>query len=195
MNLLGNCQRGHLFILSAPSGAGKTTLAEKLTSEFPESVIRVVTCTTRAPRGEEKEGIDYYFLSDDDFSEKLEEEAFLEYADVFSHKYGTLASEVERIRSAGKHAVLVIDTQGAMKVRMKTSAVLIFIAPPSLEELEKRLEGRQTDTKEAIEERLSWSAGEMEMSAEYDYMIINDDLETAYQTLRSIVIAEEHANH
>jgi len=195
MNLLGNGDRGLLFILSAPSGTGKTTLAKKLVDEFPEAVERTITCTTRAPRGEEKEGVDYYFLSEGDFAEKRSDDAFLEYAEVFSHSYGTLKEEVERIRSGGKHALLVIDTQGALKVRMQTDAILIFISPPSLEELKKRLEGRHTDTEEVIEERLSWSEKEMEMSAEYDYMVINDDLEIAYQTLRSILIAEEHANH
>jgi guanylate kinase len=195
MKLLGNVEKGLLFVISAPSGTGKSTLADMLIKEFPEAVERAVTCTTRNPRGAEKEGVDYYFLSDDEYENKLVDDDFLENADVFSNRYGTLASEVDRIRSSGKHAVLVIDTQGALKVRMKTNAILIFVSPPSTQELEKRLEGRQTDTEESISERLSWSTGEMEKSAEYDYLVINDDLQVAYQTLRSIVIAEEHANH
>jgi len=188
--LLGNKKPGILFIVSAPAGTGKTTLVKKLEKEF-SCVVRNITCTTREPREEEKNGKDYYFLSKEEFEKKIEKGDFLEYAKVFDNYYGSSKKFVEEETQAGKHVILVIDTQGALKIKEQNKGIYIFITPPSLEELQKRLEKRSSESKESIEKRLKWAKEEMKAITYYDYQIINDDLEIAYQTLRSILIAEE----
>jgi guanylate kinase len=190
--LLGNLKKGLLFVVSAPSGAGKTTLVAMLTKEFPEIVFRSVTCTTRPPRAEEVDGRDYHFLSEAVFKKKTEEGEFLEHATVFGYRYGTLQREVEAKQNEGKHVILVIDTQGAMFLKERVPALFIFIAPPSLEVLKGRLEQRKTDRKDGIEERVEWAKREMKQSPKYDYLIVNDELPVAYEVLKSIIIAEEH---
>ncbi|HLB52259.1 MAG TPA: guanylate kinase [Chlamydiales bacterium] len=189
--LLGDVKRGLVFIVSAPAGTGKTTLVHMLTHEFP-SVVQSISCTTRPPRPMEKEGVDYYFLAQEEFQKKIASGDFLEYAEVFDHFYGTPKAHVEELRASGKHVILVIDTQGAMQLKNKIDAVHIFISPPDFHELEKRLEGRESDSEQEIQTRLSWAHDEMEAAKQYDYVVVNDTLETAYQVLRSILIAEEH---
>lgn len=183
--------KGILFVMSAPAGTGKTTLARMLCEEFP-NVVENVSCTTRAPRLEEKEGKDYYFVSEKEFKKKIKEGAFLEYAEVFGHFYGTLSSSVEKSLSQGKHVLLVIDTQGAAQIREKRKACFIFLSPPDVSTLRERLHKRKTDSQESIQNRLSWAEKEMKMSHSYDYHIVNDNLEIAYRVLCSILIAEEH---
>ncbi len=189
-----------LIIVSAPSGAGKTTLCERLLAEFP-GIAYSVSCTTRAPRGEEVDGEDYCFLSADEFAGKLEEGAFLEHAVVHGCCYGTLRAAVEDPMRDGHPVLMDIDVQGAAQVRDVLQSlgpddplaghwVDIFIGPPSIEALRQRLEGRGEDTPEVIEGRLRNAGAEMERAEEYRHLVINDDLDEAYRHLREIVVRE-----
>lgn len=189
--LLGNHKRGQIFILSAPTGTGKTTLVRMLTDEFP-CVVASVSYTTRLPRSGEIDGVDYHFISEDEFKCRIAKGDFLEYVQLYGYYYGTSHAAMEVQLSQGKNVVLVIDTQGALELKGKLQATMIFVAPPSMEELEKRLLSRSTESKEAIAKRLLWANEEIGRKGHYDYCIINDDLLTAYQVLRSILIAEEH---
>ena len=191
MKLLGGLERGLVFVVSAPAGTGKTTLVRMLTDEF-DCVAESVSYTTRKMRPGESEGKDYYFVSDEEFERMAKAGEFLEHASVFGHSYGTSKKTVEERLCRGKHVVLVIDTQGAQSVKKMLDAVFIFIRPPNFEELKKRLHGRQSDTRESIETRLSWAEREMEAAKRYDYLIVNENLHLAYQILRAIFIAEEH---
>jgi guanylate kinase len=190
--VLGNLERGLLFVISAPAGTGKSTLVDRILEEFPEEIAQSCSCTTRSPRPSEISKRHYEFLSIEEFEEKIAAGDFLEYAKVFGNYYGTQKEEVKRLQE-GKHVVLVIDTQGAMQIKQQQiPAVFIFISPPSFEELSRRLFKRRTEEKEKIQERLLWAKQEIEMVPHYDYHIINDDLNITYQVLRSIFIAEEH---
>lgn len=191
LKLLGNRKRGLAFIVSAPAGTGKTTLVDKLVEEFP-NVVANISFTTRPPRVGEIEGVHYRFIDKDQFKEKIAAGEFLEHVCLYDEYYGTSRKWIEERLNLGKHVVLVIDTQGAMFLRDKYPAISIFVKPPSLEELQRRLEGRQTETQQKIEERLQIAQHEIEALKYYDYEIVNDDLEIAYQVLRSIFIAEEH---
>lgn len=189
--LLGNLSKGLVFVISAPAGTGKTTLVSKLAEEF-DCVVESISCTTRRARPEEKPGEHYAFLTEEEFKARIEAGDFLEYAKVFDHYYGTSKSFVVEQQEKGKHVVLVIDTQGAMQLRGKIPGVFIFISPPSLDELRARLLKRKTETEEHVETRLSWAKQEIAMAMHYDYHIVNDNLQIAYEVLRSILIAEEH---
>ncbi len=190
--LLGNLSRGICFVLSAPAGTGKTTLVHRLVQEF-DAVALSVSSTTRPVRPGEVPDQHYHFLSIEAFEEKIRMGEFLEYAKVFSNYYGTSREQVESKLRDGKHVLLVIDTQGALQLRDQGyPAVFIFVSPPNLEVLRDRLVSRNTDSPSSIEHRLSWAREEMAMADRYDYHIINDDLEVAYNVLRSILIAEEH---
>lgn len=190
--LLGNQPQGKLFIISSPSGTGKTTLVEKLMQEFPDKITRSITCTTRSARENELEGKDYFFLTEEEFHHKAKQGEFLESAEVFGYHYGTLKADVEKLLSQGRHVILVIDTQGAKQVKRQRDAVSIFISPPSMEELDRRLQKRGTETKQSLERRLRKAEEEMKEISHYDYHMVNDQLQTAYQVLKSIIIAEEH---
>src|SRR5262245_45274444 len=144
--LLGNLQKGLLFLISAPAGTGKSTLVHQLLAEFPETIEESCSCTTRPPRPGEIKEKDYDFLSLQEFEHKIAKEEFLEYAKVFGNYYGTLKSEVRRIQDKGKHAILVIDTQGVVQLKGKVEATSIFIAPPSMEALKERLFKRRTES-------------------------------------------------
>ena len=189
--LLGNLKRGLSFVLSAPAGAGKSTLVDLLTDEFPE-VVRSISCTTRHPRKDEQNGVHYHFLTDAEFERKIAEDEFIEHVTLFGHRYGTSKAFLNQSLDTGKHVFLVIDTQGALKLMGKMDAVFIFVMPPSIQELERRLSLRGSETQDTLTTRLSEAKREIEASKAYDYIIINDNLQTAYQVLRSIVIAEEH---
>ncbi len=193
MSVLGTLDRGLVFVISAPAGTGKTTLVRMLTEEF-DCVVESVSCTTRKPRANEKEGVDYFFVSEARFQAMIKEGEFLEYAHVFGHYYGTSRHSLEKQLKRGKHVILVIDTQGAEQVKKQIDAIHIFIRPPNFDELKQRLHGRQSETKEAIATRLSWAERELEAAKHYDYQVVNQDLKTAYEILRSILIAEEHKN-
>lgn len=189
--LVGNLPYGLTFVVSAPAGTGKTTLVGMLTKEF-DAVKMSISCTTRPPRPHETDGVHYHFLSEEEFQRKVDNGEFLEHVTLFGHRYGTSATFIEKKKASGFHVVLVIDTQGAVQLMGKIAATFIFLLPPSQEELVRRLVGRGTEKKEVIEERLKRAELEMELAKLYDYQIVNDDLPTAYQVLRSIVIAEEH---
>lgn len=191
-HLVGNFKRGLAFVISAPAGTGKTTLVHMLMEEFPDHVEQSISCTTRPPRKGEIDGKDYYFLTEKVFEEKAEQGEFLEQAIVFGHKYGMLRKTVDSILERGKHALLVIDTQGAKTLKTVFPAHFIFIAPPEHEVLKNRLQRRNTESEEMIQKRLEWAKHELEQIKHYNYLIINDDLNIAYQVLRSIIIAEEH---
>lgn len=190
-SLLGKINEGLIFIVSAPAGTGKTTLINKLTQEFP-SIIASISFTTRKPREREVSGVDYHFLSEAEFEAKIAAGDFLEYVKLYDSHYGTSRLWIKEQQQKGKHVVLVIDTQGALLLKEKIAATSIFIRPPSLEVLRERLVLRQTESLEVIEKRLEWAEKELDASVNYDYQLVNDDLEIAYQVLRSIFIAESH---
>lgn len=184
--------RGLLIVLSGPAGVGKDTLIEQWQLVAP-NVRRLITYTTRSQTQKERHGLDYYFVSEEEFQRLIAEGAFLEYANVHGNWYGTPLHKMEELREAGRDVVLRIDVQGAMQVRQRfPEAILIFIAPPSLEELERRLRKRGRDTEDAIRLRLENARREMEYVPQYDYVIVNDDLNRALETLRCILIAERH---
>lgn len=184
-------QPGILLVLSAPSGAGKTSLAHRLLREVPQAIFSI-SCTTRAPRGKERDGVDYGFVDVDTFRRKIDQGEFVEWAEVHGHFYGTPTSAVDRARATNGMAVFDIDVQGGQAIKRKyPDAVLVFILPPSMEELERRLRERRTDSEETISRRLLAARAEMERGiSSYDYIVVNDDFERAYQDLRSVVTAE-----
>lgn len=192
--LVGNLSHGILFILSAPAGTGKTTLIQRLKKEFP-NIVQSISTTTRSPRATEHEGVDYFFLDKEAFEKKIVVGEFLEHVELYGYHYGTSKVWVEHQLASGKHVFLVIDTQGAHQLQQHKIAekvVYIFVLPPSLQVLQQRLESRGTETPVTLQKRLGEAEREIEASVHYDYRIVNDDLETAYQVLKSIVIAEEH---
>jgi guanylate kinase len=182
--------RGLLFIVSAPSGAGKTTLVERLVEQTPQLVMSR-SYTSRPARAGEADGVDYNFVTRQRFESMIEAGEFLEWASVFGNLYGTCASETERQLISGVDVVLVIDVQGARKVRARgVDATTVFVMPPSLEVLERRLRGRSKDSEADIQRRLTVARAEVAAFAEYDFVVINDELTAAVDRLRSIVIAE-----
>ncbi len=185
--------RGDLFIVSSPSGAGKTTLIRRVLSDprvAPRSLHFSVSHTTRAPRSGETDGREYHFVSSAAFDAIAEEDGFLERATVHGHDYGTSRQEVEPRLANGVDVLLDIDVQGARQVRSRIPEVVkIFVFPPSRAILEARLRARASDSPEDVARRLAIAAAEMSEFGEYDYAIINDDLETAADELRSIIVA------
>lgn len=181
---------GLLLILSAPSGAGKTTLARRLLAAEPSALFSV-SYTTRAPRGQERDGVDYCFVDEPAFRAMIAGGDFLEWASVHGHLYGTHRETVEAARQ-GKLVVLDIDVQGGNTIQRKhPEAVSVFILPPSMAELEHRLRGRKTDADDAIRKRLEAARAEIERGlATYDYVVVNDTVDGALQDLRAIVRAE-----
>jgi guanylate kinase len=188
--LVGDKTRaGFSLILSAPSGAGKTTIARKVVKKI--GGIRIsVSHTTRSPRPNEADGRDYHFITPGQFSRMQNEGAFLEAANVHGNWYGTHEDEVIPFISAGSDVILDIDVQGAAIIRKKIDAVLVFILPPSMEELMKRLKVRNTDDKNAIERRMENARREVAEAGSYDYLVINKDLEQAVSDVVSIITAE-----
>jgi len=177
-------------ILSAPSGGGKTTIARMLLSRRPDLGYSV-SCTTRAPRTGEVQGRDYYFMSRAEFIAQREQEAFAESAEVHGNLYGTLREEVQRVMRGGKHVVMDIDVQGAVQfIRAFPLSVTIFILPPSAEVLLERLRGRNTETPAQLAARLQSALQELQRVDEYEYVVINDDLERAVASVESIIDAE-----
>ena len=184
-------KEGKLFVISGPSGVGKDTIICQLLKKN-DNVALSISCTTRAPRGEEQEGVEYYFRSREEFERMIEEDGFLEYAKIFGNYYGTPAGAVKEKLMQGRDVILEIDVQGAINVRKKApGAVLIFIAPPSMEILHKRLEGRHTETPEQVEKRFARAASEMKLADKYNYQVVNDDLEQAVEEIDAI-IRKEH---
>jgi guanylate kinase len=181
---------GILFIVSAPSGTGKTTLVEKLVQNLPDLTMSK-SYTSRSARAGEAEGVDYNFISRERFEAMIAQGEFLEWADVFGNLYGTAAIETDRCLSTGHDLVLVIDVQGARQVRrLRPSSVGMFVLPPSFDALERRLRGRSNDSESAIARRLEVARQEVCCFLDYDYVVINDRLDSAVERLKSIVLAE-----
>jgi len=181
-----------LLILSSPSGAGKTTLTRKLLTEHPELLFSV-SHTTRAPRANEVDGRDYHFVDRAKFQTLVAQGAFLEWAEVHGNLYGTSVAEIDRARGTQGCTGMIfdIDYQGARQIRVKKpDVVTVFILPPSMTELERRLRGRASDSEEAVLRRFETARLEIEHYALFDYLVVNDDLQRAYDELRSITVAE-----
>jgi guanylate kinase len=176
-----------LVILSAPSGGGKTTIARLLESRR-DDVGFSVSATTRPPRAGEKNGVDYHFLSRNEFLRRTDAGEFLEWAEYAGHLYGTLNAEVDRLLDQGKHVILDIEVQGAEQVRRRRGdALAIFIVPPMADELLRRLTGRHSETREEIARRIAQADRELEVATGFDYLIVNDDLERAVETVGAII--------
>jgi len=191
-----------LLVVSAPSGAGKSSLCNRLIEKFPQMVYSV-SCTTRAPRGNEQDGVHYHFLSEAEFCARIQRGEFLEHALVHGNYYGTLKQTVYDALARGLDIIMDIDVQGAKQIRLacaamsnddaiKNSFVDIFIAPPSMEELHRRLCGRSTDSAEVIEKRMRNAHDEMKHQPHYKYTVINDVFERAANELAEIIVREHH---
>ncbi len=190
-DLVRTWPRGRLFVISAPAGAGKTTLVKKLTTVFP-NVVQTPSLTTRPRRAEEVEGTDYHFVSKEEFLQKELQGELLEHIELHGYLYGTSRSDIEKDRSHGNHVVLVIDTRGALALQRELHPVLIFIKPPSVDVLRQRLLERGSEDLETLEKRLTWAQQELADERHFHYSIVNDDLKKAYDVLASIIIAESH---
>ncbi len=177
-----------LIVISAPSGGGKTTLCMQLLRDFPELALSI-SCTTRAPRGSEKDGKEYFFITPEEFKAKIGQGDFAEWAEVHGNFYGTSKSAVDKTLASNKSVLLDIDVQGAASLKKSYGArcVTIFIAPPSIDELEQRLRKRKTDSESTIQKRLKNARTELARQSEFDHQIINDTLERAYTELLSLV--------
>jgi guanylate kinase len=183
-------RRGRLFVVSAPSGAGKTTVVERLIQLMPD--LRMSrSYTSRPARPGEEDGVDYNFVSRDRFEAMVAGDQFLEWADVFGNLYGTSTVDTERALAAGTDLVLVIDVQGARQVRrQRPSVASVFVLPPSFDALESRLRGRSQDSEEQIRRRLETARREVVAVPEYDYVVVNDELGACVERLRAIIVAE-----
>ena len=184
--------KGKMLIVSAPSGSGKSTIVNWLMQEHPELKLYFsISCTSRAPRGTERDGVEYFFLTPEEFKVKIANNEFLEYEEVYVDRfYGTLKQQVERQREAGQNVVFDVDVKGGINIKKYygNEALSLFIQPPSVEELRKRLIGRGTDTAEAIEQRLDKAEYELTFASQFDKIIVNDDLEKAKQETLRVVI-------
>lgn len=183
--------KGKLIIVSAPSGSGKSTIVNWLMQEHPELRLYFsISCTSRAPRGTEQNGVEYFFLTPEEFKEKIVKGEFLEYEEVYENRfYGTLKQQVEHQREQGQNVVFDVDVKGGVNIKKYygEEALSLFIQPPSVAALRHRLEGRGTDTPEAIEQRLAKAEYELTFAPQFDRVVINDDLETAKQETFTII--------
>lgn len=189
-----NCKShngGHLIIVSAPSGSGKSTIVQWLMKEHPELKLAFsISATSRPPRGTEQHGVEYFFLSEEEFRQRIQAGDFLEYEEVYAGRfYGTLKEQVERQLAAGQNVVFDVDVVGGCNIKKfyGDRALSLFIQPPSIDELRRRLEGRATDSAEQIEERLRKAEYEMSFAPRFDKIVINDELEKAKQDALSIL--------
>lgn len=184
-------EKGKLIIVSAPSGSGKSTIVTWLMREHPELRLTFsISCTSRAPRGTERNGVEYFFITPEEFREKIAREEFLEYEEVYENRfYGTLKSQVETQTAQGENVVFDVDVKGGCNIKRfyGDRALSLFIQPPSVEALRERLVGRDTDTPEAIEQRLAKASYELTFAPQFDHVIINDNLEEAKQETLRIV--------
>ncbi|MCO5241609.1 MAG: guanylate kinase [Chitinophagaceae bacterium] len=182
--------QNNIIIITAPSGAGKTTIVHYLLQQYPEKLAFSISATTRQPREGETDGRDYYFLSEETFRQKIQQNEFVEWEMVYEGKYyGTLQSELERIRETGRIPVLDIDVKGALHIqrRFPGSSVSLFIEPPSVEELRKRLESRGTETPESLQARVNKASYELSFRNHFDHIIVNNNLATACREAEEII--------
>jgi len=184
-------KRGNLFIISAPSGTGKTTVLKRIIAEM-DNVAFSVSHTTRISRSGEQEGVDYFFVDKNAFASMQDHDLFIEWAEVHGNLYGTSSKAVKALIEVGKDVILDIDVQGARQIKdkLKDIGIFVFISPPSLEELERRLAGRRTESESVIATRLKNAEEEMKSLDHYDYVIVNEKVDQAVDVLRSIIIAE-----
>jgi len=179
-----------IYIFCAPSGSGKSTMVKHLLTQYPGKFELSISCTTRAPRGEEQHGKEYYFISVDEFKQKIAEDAFIEHEQVYEGLYyGTLKSEIERIEAAGKAVIFDVDVKGGINLKriLGEKATSIFVCPPSIEELSRRLHGRGDTSEEMIQKRLAKASIEMEDAPKFDIRLVNNSLEQAFADLDKIV--------
>ena len=179
-----------IYIFCAPSGSGKSTMVKHLLTSYPGQFELSVSCTTRAPRGEEIHGKEYYFISVEEFQQRIAKNDFIEYEQVYEGLYyGTLKSEIDRIEAAGKQVLFDVDVKGGVNLKkiLGERATSLFICPPSIDELRRRLEGRGDTSPEMIEKRLAKAEYEMSFKPSFDRVIINDDLDHAFKQLDAIV--------
>ena len=182
-------KEGVLLIMSGPSGCGKGTICKALINRLPVEVS--ISATTREPRGKEVDGVNYFFKSHEEFNEMIENDMLLEYAEFCGNKYGTPKQYVSDKLKKGKDVLLEIEVCGALQVKEKfPEAVLVFLMPPSMEELRRRIDGRKTETKEVIEVRMKKASDEVKMINKYDYVVVNDKLNTAVEEVIAIIRAE-----
>lgn len=188
-----SAKRGMLFVCSGPSGVGKGTLNGMLVKEFAGELALSVSATTRGPRSDEREGINYFYISREAFERHIAHDDFLEYTEYSGEMYGTLRPFVEDLRSRGIHVMLEIEVEGAMQVmRRVPECVTVFVLPPSFAELERRLRARGTETEDKIRRRMEKAKIEVGFAGRYDYQIVNDDIEDAYAKLRGIYLSGTH---
>lgn len=175
--------KGKLMIFCAPSGSGKSTLVQYLMQQNPDLAFSI-SCTSRSPRGTEQHGVEYYFLTPEEFRQRISNDEFLEYEEVYADKfYGTLKSEVERLSEAGKTVLFDVDVKGGINIKKYYGdrAMSVFVQPPSIDELSRRLHGRGTDSEEMIQTRLAKAGYEMSYASQFDRIVVNDDLDKAKQ--------------
>ena len=179
--------KAKLFILTGPSGAGKSTIAEEILKK-EKNLTKVITCTTRSIRDGEKDGIDYRFVSKEEFEKFIRKDMLLERATVYDYYYGSLRDDVEKIMESGKSVLFVVDVQGAMTIKAKfRGAVDIFIKTPNISVLRERLEKRKKDSKDVIAQRVQSASGELALESEFSYVVVNDDLKVAISEVRKII--------
>ena len=191
MDTMDKNTRGVLLVLSGPSGTGKGTVCKVVRDSLGDNLAYSISATTRKPRTGEEHGREYFFFTKEEFEDLRDKNGFLEWAQVYDNYYGTPRAFVEDVLASGRDCILEIDPQGALQVRKATDeAVLVFIAPPSLEELRSRLTGRGTEAPEEVEKRLSCAEAELGYSNQYDYLIVNDEVEKAADKMKAILMAE-----
>ena len=184
-------KRGLLIIMSGPSGVGKGTIREKLMEDKTLNLFYSVSMTTRSPRPGEVDGREYYFVTKEEFQKNIDNENLLEWAEFVGNRYGTPKDKVEKMRDEGKNVLLEIDVNGTSQVLSKldrNDVISVFIAPPSLEELEKRLKGRSTESDEVIKNRVAQASRELSQKDNYRFVVVNDDLETAVKEFRDLIV-------
>jgi len=182
--------RGLLIVVSGASGTGKGTVCKKILADLP-AVAYSISATTRAPRPGEVDGKEYYFISRDEFKAWIDDGKFLEYAEVYGNYYGTPLNKIEERLKCGEDILLEIDVQGALNVKRKMpEGIYIFLLPPSLEELRRRIEGRGTETPESLKRRLANAVAEIQIGREYDYAVVNDSVDNAAAQIKAILAAE-----
>ena len=190
-NMNKNSGTKKLFVISGSSGVGKGTVLKGFLEKYPNFMLSI-SCTTRAPREGEKDGVNYFFISKEEFRNCIDNDKFLEWAEFAGNRYGTKKKYIQQCLDEGKDIILEIDTQGALQVKKKMpEAVLIFICPPSIETLENRLRGRHTEDEDAIQKRLQEVKIELERAKNFDYKVVNDDLEKAIKDLEKIIYGEQ----
>jgi guanylate kinase len=186
--MVESMEKGLLIVLSGPSGVGKGTVRQELFKDTSLNLAYSISMTTRQPRYNEQDGVDYFFVSQDEFEKKIKNDELLEYAQFVGNYYGTPRSYVEQLLNEGKNVVLEIEVQGALQVMKKCPyALTVFLVPPSFEELEKRIRGRSTEKEEVIQERLAKASKEIATKDEYKYVVVNDEVLLAKEKIAEII--------